>query len=106
MTAAQLDCESALYHVPDLPRAKRIQQQAAEQMAANELALRKDYYRILGLERGQVSDSSVKRAWRETMQKYQPGNVGNVERSRLLLQDAQAVPDLLKHDSNYRHLTL
>jgi len=91
LTAAQLDCESALYHVPDLARAKRIQQQAAEQIAANDAALRKDYYKILGLQRGRLTDAEIKRAWREMCLKYHPDKVGNNDRARLLLQDIQAV---------------
>jgi DnaJ-domain-containing protein 1 len=91
LTAAQLDCESALYHVPDLARARRIQQQAAEQMAANDAALRKDYYKILGLPRGRLTDAEIKRAWREMCLKYHPDKVGNSDRARLLLQDIQAV---------------
>lgn len=91
LTAAQLDCESALYHVPDLPRAKRIQQQAAEQMAANEAALRKDYYKMLGLERGRLTDTEIKHAWKEMVMRYHPDKVGNNERARLLLTDIQSV---------------
>jgi DnaJ-domain-containing protein 1 len=96
LAAAQLDCESALYHVPDLARAKRIQQQAAEQMAANETALRKDYYKLLGLERGRLNDVEIEHAWRETMRKYDPDRVGNSDRTRLLLKDIQAVPHQVK----------
>ena len=77
--------------MPDLARAKRIQQQASEQKAANEVALRKDYYKILGLERGSVSEVEVKRAWREAMQRYSPERIGNNDRARLLLQDVKAV---------------
>lgn len=91
LTAAQLDCQSALYHVPDLARAKRIQQQAAELMAANDAALRKDYYKILGLQRGRLTDAEIKRAWREMCLKYHPDKVGNNDRARLMLQDIQAV---------------
>jgi DnaJ-domain-containing protein 1 len=91
LAAAQLDCESALYHVPDQPRAKRIQQQAAEQMAANEAALRKDYYKILGLERGRLTDKEIKNAWKEMVMKYHPDKLGNNERARLLLMDIQTV---------------
>jgi DnaJ-domain-containing protein 1 len=91
LTAAQLDCESALYHVPDLARAKRIQQQAALQMAANEAALRKDYYKILGLERGRLSDEEIKAAWTEMEAKYHPDRVGNNERAQLILKDIHAV---------------
>lgn len=95
LVAAQLDCETALYHVPDLARAKRIQQQAAEQMAANDAALRKDYYKILGLQRGHLTEGEIKRAWKDMMMKYHPDKVGsNNERARLLLQDIQAVSHL------------
>jgi hypothetical protein len=89
--AAQLDCESALYHVPDLARAKRIQQQATEIMSQNEMALRKDYYRILGLERGRFTDEELKTAWKETYLKYSPDKVGDSDRARLMLKDIQAV---------------
>jgi DnaJ-domain-containing protein 1 len=91
LSAAQLDCDSALYHVPDLPRAKRIKQQAAEQMATNEAALRKDYYKILGLERGRLTDTEIKQAWKEMVMKYHPDKVGNNDRVRLLLTDIQSV---------------
>lgn len=91
LAAAQLDCESALYHVPDLARARRIQQQAAEQMAANDAALRKDYYKILGLKRGRLTDEEIKRAWKEMMMKYHPDKIGNNDRARLILQDIQTV---------------
>ena len=94
LTAAQLDCESALYHVPDLPRARRIQQQAQEQMAINEAALRKDYYKLLGLERGRITDGELKRAWKDMIMRYDPEKVGNNERAQRLLQDVQAVPPL------------
>ena len=112
LTAAKLDCESALYHVPDLARAKRIQQQAAEQIAANDAALRKDYYKILGLQRGRLTDAEIKRAWREMCLKYHPDKVGNNDRARLLLQDIQAVTiSRLKTESGLisktnRHMTL
>lgn len=96
LTAAQLDCESALYHVPNLDRAKRIQQQADEQLAANDLAVRKDYYQILGLERGRLSDEEIRRACKEQMAKYQPDRVGNTDRARLILGDIQAVQPRLE----------
>lgn len=89
--AAQLDCESALYHVPDLARAKRIQQQAAEIMSQNEAALRKDYYRLLGLERGRFSEEELSQACKEIFLKYSPDRVGDSERARLILKDVQAV---------------
>ena len=91
MAAAQLDCESALYHVPDLPRAKRIQQQAVEQMAENDKALRKDYYRILGLERGRVSDAEITRAFQQSILKYSPDVVPESERTRQMIRDIRAV---------------
>jgi DnaJ-domain-containing protein 1 len=91
LTAAQLDCESALYHVPDLPRAKRIQQQAQEQMAINEAALRKDYYKVLGLQKGRVTEGELKRAWKDMIMKYDPDKVRNNERVQRMLQDIQAV---------------
>jgi DnaJ-domain-containing protein 1 len=91
LAAAQLDCDSALYHVPDLARAKRIQQQAAEQMAANEAALRKDYYRVLGLERGRFSEAEIHRAWQKSVMRYHPDIVGDDENARLMMQDIQAV---------------
>lgn len=95
MAAAQLDCESALYHVPDLARAKRIQQQAANQMAANESALRKDYYKLLGLERGvRLSEDQLTQAWKQALLKYLPEKVGDEERARLLTADVNAVSSL------------
>jgi DnaJ-domain-containing protein 1 len=95
LVAAQLDCETALYHVPDLARAKRIQQQATEQLAANDAALRKDYYKILGLQRGNLTEGEIKRAWKDMMMKYHPDKVGNNERARLLIHDIQAVSHFL-----------
>jgi hypothetical protein len=89
--AAQLDCESALYHVPDLARAKRIQQQAAEIMSQNESALRKDYYRLLGLERGRFTEEELRQAWKDTCLRYSPDKIGDSDRARLLLKDVQAV---------------
>ena len=77
--------------MPDLPRAKRIQQQAQEQMAINEAALRKDYYKVLGLERGRVTDGELKRAWKDMIMKYDPSKVGNNERVQRMLQDIQVV---------------
>ena len=77
--------------MPDLARARRIQQQAAEQMAANDAALRKDYYKILGLKRGRLTDEEIKRAWKEMMMKYHPDKIGNNDRARLILQDIQTV---------------
>lgn len=83
--------------MPDLARAKRIQQQAAEIMAANESALRKDYYKLLGLDRGgRLTEGEIRRAWKEMMLKYQPDKVGNSERVRLIIGDIQAVPYLLQ----------
>ena len=77
--------------MPDLARAKRIQQQAAELIAANESALRKDYYRILGLERGRLTEEEITQAWKAMMLKYHPDKVGNSDRTRLLIADIQAV---------------
>ena len=91
LVAAQLDCDTALYHVPDLARAKRIKQQATEQLAANDAALRKDYYKILGLQRGNLTEGEIRRAWKEMLMKYHPDKVGNNERARLLVHDIQAV---------------
>jgi len=91
LTAAQLDCESALYHVPDLARAKRIQQQAAQQMAEKENALRKDYYKILGLRRGRLTEEEIRQAWKEKIMKYHPDKVGNSDRIKLILQDIAVV---------------
>ena len=77
--------------MPDLARAKRIQQQAAEIMAANETALRKDYYKVLGLERGRLTEGEIRRAWKEMILKYHPDKVGNSDRTRLINADIQAV---------------
>ena len=77
--------------MPDLPRAKRIQQQAQEQMTINEAALRKDYYKLLGLERGRLTEGELKRAWKDMSMKYDPAKVGNNERVQRMLQDIQAV---------------
>lgn len=83
--------------MPDLARAKRIQQQATEIMAANESALRKDYYKLLGLDRGgRLTEGEIRRAWKEMMLKYQPDKVGNSDRVRLIIGDIQAVPHLLQ----------
>jgi DnaJ-domain-containing protein 1 len=93
LAAARLDCESALYHVPELARAKRIQQQADELIAQNDAALRKDYYRILGLERGRVSEAEVYRAYNDLMNKYSPDKVADSDRPRvmMMMKDIQAV---------------
>jgi DnaJ domain len=91
LSAAELDCESALYHVPNLARAKRIQQQAIDLMARNDDALRKDYYKLLGLERGRVSPDELSRAFKERMLKYSPDKFGDNERARQMCQDIQAV---------------
>jgi hypothetical protein len=90
LTAAKLDCESALYHVPNLPRAKLIQQEASERIALNETAVRKDYYRILGLERGRLTHEEIEAAYTQMKAKYSPERIGP-DRSRLLLQDVAAV---------------
>ena len=102
MAAAQLDCESALYHVPDLARAQRIQQQAAELMAQNDAALRKDYYRILGLDRGRVSDAEIYRAYKESFLKYSSDKESNPDRSRLMLKDVHAVPHYFSEMINFK----
>ena len=83
--------------MPDLARAKRIQQQAAEIMAANESALRKDYYKILGLERGRLTEGEIRRAWKEMVLKYHPDKVGNSDRARLIMADIQAVQTTFLH---------
>ena len=95
--------------MPDLARAKRIQQQAAEIMAANESALRKDYYKILGLERGRLSEGEIRRAWKEMILKYHPDKVGNSDRVRLINADIQAVQITslqFKTDEISRHMKL
>jgi len=82
--------------------------QAAELMAANESALRKDYYKILGLERGRLTEGEIRRAWKEMMLKYQPDKVGNSDRVRLIVADIQAVlpPCNLRADHFPRHTRL
>ena len=60
-------------------------------MASYEAALRKNYYKVLGLERGRLSDAEITQAWQQMMMKYHPDNVGNNDRARLILQDIQAV---------------
>jgi curved DNA-binding protein CbpA len=80
-----------MYHVPDLARAKRISQQAAEQMALNEAALRKDYYKLLGLDKGRVSENEIRRAWRDSLLKYHPDKVGEDDRTRRIIIDINAV---------------
>jgi len=60
-------------------------------MTINEAALRKDYYKLLGLERGRLTDGELKRAWKDMSMKYDPAKVGNNERVQRMLQDIQAV---------------
>lgn len=63
-------------------------------MAINEAALRKDYYKVLGLERGRVTDGELKRAFKDMILKYDPEKTANNERVQRILQDIQAVPFL------------
>jgi len=61
-------------------------------MSANDAALRKDYYRILGLERGaRVSEAEISRAFKEAILKYSPDKVPDSDRSRLMIKEVQAV---------------
>jgi hypothetical protein len=103
LTAANLDCESALYHVPNLPRAKRIQQQANEQKALNEAALRKDYYKILGLERRRLSREEIDAAFEQMKERCTPEKLGNSDRAQLLMHDIEAVNRMI-NKANSRHI--
>jgi DnaJ-domain-containing protein 1 len=80
-----------MYHVPNLARAKRIQQQAAELMTLNEEALRKDYYKLLGLERRRQTDDEISAAFKEKMIKYHPDKYSDKERAHQMVEDITAV---------------
>jgi hypothetical protein len=80
-----------MYHVPNLARAKRIQQQAAELMALNEEALRKDYYKLLGLERRRQTHDEIGAAFKEKILQYHPDKYGDNERARQMSEDIKAV---------------
>jgi curved DNA-binding protein CbpA len=61
-------------------------------MAANEAALRKDYYKLLGLERGRrYTEEELTQAYKQTLVKYLPEKVGDDERARLLTADVHVV---------------
>jgi len=61
-------------------------------MAANEAALRKDYYKLLGLERGRrYTDDELTQAWKQTLVKYLPEKVGDEDRAKLITADVHVV---------------